>query len=349
MFYALRAPYELSPPHSPASSACNVSLPDNPNPRNSTNSVVGPTIAHTYHDKHHSAKSNPQMASSKTNGAAPINTSDILAYEDSWVGWDGPVWCSRFGRFENQEDAARDDGLDHPLGSPKYEGLCPPLRYSIPAHKLIDCICWADRQLHRCEKSTCGGGEIIPAEHHAYVHDIKRRIEPMTESLVRLEHQVQALAHHVIRDSSTYIHTGHFHDKEDGKNNAASNMTLLSASHHASSSEASGGVEPISTPMNRGSKQELWHPEHAHYKQGYNQEGPTVALDRFKENYNQQGVIEWAEKHEHHHEPLVRKIRELEGEVQSLSRQIKMLLDGKYDSEELELQRLNELISDKAS
>lgn len=25
------------------------------------------------------------------------------------VGWDGPVWCSRFGRFENKEDAIADD------------------------------------------------------------------------------------------------------------------------------------------------------------------------------------------------------------------------------------------------
>lgn len=24
-------------------------------------------------------------------------------------GWDGPVWCSRFGRFENKEDAIADD------------------------------------------------------------------------------------------------------------------------------------------------------------------------------------------------------------------------------------------------
>lgn len=40
----------------------------------------------------------------------PKNPSDILAYEDKWIGWDGPVWCSRYGRFENKTDAARDDG-----------------------------------------------------------------------------------------------------------------------------------------------------------------------------------------------------------------------------------------------
>lgn len=35
---------------------------------------------------------------------------DILAYEDKWIGWDGPVWYSRYGRFENKEDASADDG-----------------------------------------------------------------------------------------------------------------------------------------------------------------------------------------------------------------------------------------------
>jgi len=40
----------------------------------------------------------------------PKKYEDILAYEDKWVGWDGPVWCSRYGRFENQEDAAADHG-----------------------------------------------------------------------------------------------------------------------------------------------------------------------------------------------------------------------------------------------
>lgn len=37
---------------------------------------------------------------------------DVLAYEDKWIGWDGPVWCKRYGRFENVDDAAKDDGFD---------------------------------------------------------------------------------------------------------------------------------------------------------------------------------------------------------------------------------------------
>lgn len=43
---------------------------------------------------------------------------DVLAYEDKWIGWDGPVWCSRYGRFENQEDAAADDGYKIKGGAP---------------------------------------------------------------------------------------------------------------------------------------------------------------------------------------------------------------------------------------
>lgn len=40
----------------------------------------------------------------------PKTYQDILAYEDKWIGWDGPVWCSRYGRFEKKEDASADDG-----------------------------------------------------------------------------------------------------------------------------------------------------------------------------------------------------------------------------------------------
>ncbi len=38
------------------------------------------------------------------------NYQDILSYEDKWIGWDGPVWCNRYGRFENKAQAAEDDG-----------------------------------------------------------------------------------------------------------------------------------------------------------------------------------------------------------------------------------------------
>jgi len=41
---------------------------------------------------------------------APKNYREVLAYEDKWIGWDGPVWSKRYGRFENADDAAKDDG-----------------------------------------------------------------------------------------------------------------------------------------------------------------------------------------------------------------------------------------------
>lgn len=44
-----------------------------------------------------------------------------IADEDSWIGWDGPVWCSRYGRFENQEDASADDGYTV-KGQPPHQG-----------------------------------------------------------------------------------------------------------------------------------------------------------------------------------------------------------------------------------
>lgn len=47
---------------------------------------------------------------------------DNLAYEDKWIGWDGPVWCSRYGRFENQEDASVDDGYNI-KGQPPHQGI----------------------------------------------------------------------------------------------------------------------------------------------------------------------------------------------------------------------------------
>ncbi len=46
----------------------------------------------------------------------PWNFRDNLAYEDKWLGWDGPVWCNRFGRFEDKAQAAEDDG--HTAQSP---------------------------------------------------------------------------------------------------------------------------------------------------------------------------------------------------------------------------------------
>ena len=62
-----------------------------------------------------------QPKKSETNRAAPLQQTIYTEpnheseKEDILKSWDGPVWDSRYGRFENQEDAAADDrkGTSH--------------------------------------------------------------------------------------------------------------------------------------------------------------------------------------------------------------------------------------------
>lgn len=66
----------------------------------------------------------------------PKSYQDILAYEDKWIGWDGPVWCKRYGRFENREDASADDGYSI-KGQPPHQGRSIILNTShVPNNKL---------------------------------------------------------------------------------------------------------------------------------------------------------------------------------------------------------------------
>lgn len=52
------------------------------------------------------------------------NSRDPYGYEDEWDGWDGPIWCSRYGRFESQKDARRDDGDKYAMRSENpYQGM----------------------------------------------------------------------------------------------------------------------------------------------------------------------------------------------------------------------------------
>lgn len=62
----------------------------------------------------------------------PKRYEDILAYEDKWIGWDGPVWCARYGRFENQEDAAADDGYKS-VGQVHHQGVLH-ITHQSPSH-----------------------------------------------------------------------------------------------------------------------------------------------------------------------------------------------------------------------
>ncbi len=60
---------------------------------------------------------------------------DILAYEDKWIGWDGPVWCKRYGRFENKEQAAEDDGY-----KPNSDAIHQSKHYLTPSNSLPSSI-----------------------------------------------------------------------------------------------------------------------------------------------------------------------------------------------------------------
>jgi len=110
----------------------------------------------------------------------PKDYREVLAYEDKWIGWDGPVWCKRYGRFEEADDAAKDDGF-RSSGQVHHQDLGSHHKHS------KDCIC---RE---------------PLAHHSYVEDIKRRIEPMVASLVSLEHQVANVVHHLGVNKHTQI------------------------------------------------------------------------------------------------------------------------------------------------
>lgn len=64
-------------------------------------------------------------------------------------------------------------------------------RHSSPLSFSLD----LGRQHKHCELAGCACH--IPLEHHSYIHDIQRRVEPMVTSLVNLEHQVAKLMHHI--------------------------------------------------------------------------------------------------------------------------------------------------------
>jgi len=69
-----------------------------------------------------------------------------------------------------------------------------------------------DLGLERCEKHDCSCR--VPFQHLSYVKDIQRRVEPMVESLVRLETQVGKLVHHLVKDGESFVHTGHAHHQD---------------------------------------------------------------------------------------------------------------------------------------
>jgi hypothetical protein len=125
-------------------------------------------------DAGHGTSSSP--LSTHPGRAKEVETVDpIFEGQDDWVGWAGPVWCSRYGRFESQEDAARDDG-------PDYHAIHPTARRAPTRHGH-----------HKHE----GIEELTAATRKLYQESIQRLLEPIVASVVRLEEQIEQITHHL--------------------------------------------------------------------------------------------------------------------------------------------------------
>ena len=59
------------------------------------------------------------------------NFRDNLSFEDKRIGWDGPVWCNRYGRFGNKAQTSEDDEQmsDSPAAHPSAH--CSPFQYPL--------------------------------------------------------------------------------------------------------------------------------------------------------------------------------------------------------------------------
>lgn len=105
--------------------------------------------------------------------------------------------------------------------------------------------------MHRCQRDGCGCR--VPVAYQSYVQDIQRRIEPMTVSLVALEHQVGKLAHHIVKDGEqavldTFNHDGDGKERfathsADGQEEADRRMHEHFHEHHVTMAETIANLE----------------------------------------------------------------------------------------------------------
>lgn len=323
------------------------------------------------HDKLHLHKTPTSTLDIAHDTQNPLD--NIPADDRARVHWDGRVWCSRFGRFENQEDAAHDDGYPNHPKAPIYQGRYPSCSTDRPplVYELMGNARGLDRPLHRCEKSTYRPADVS-AKHRSYVEDIKRRVEPMVRSIGRLEDEVERLVHHIMKDGQTFYRTGSFHN--DGKNGGAIAVRHgeLGDPLHApirdhnytgemggilklddppaidlNASLVDGAQQPnlppaavgYITPSEHGETQELSHPMHVHYKNGLGHEGPPPErFEKFRAGYNQEWP-HYERVRKEYTEQMQEKLRKLDAQVESLSRQIRILQGSKDGSGEEEEER----------
>ena len=113
---------------------------------------------------------------------------EVLVYEGQLIGWDRRLWAQRYGVLTNTDD----DAPNSDLKTCGQQGT-----FKNP-------LFWSFTNIFRPnENKDLGFGdnrcEICPhkasTDHHSYIKDITRRIEPMVASLVNLEHQVAHLVH----------------------------------------------------------------------------------------------------------------------------------------------------------
>ena len=288
---------------------------------------------------------------------------NIPANDDAQVDWDGPVWCSRFGRFEDQEDAAHDDGYPNHPKAPIYRGRYPSCltEYSPLLYKLTGSTRGLDCRLRRCEKSTYRPADVS-TQHRSYVEDIKRRVEPMVRSIDRLEHEIDRLVHCIVKDGQTFYRTGSLHN--DGKNGGAiavhhgemgdplhapirdhdhtGEMGGIPNSGHSPAIDPNaplfdGAQQPNltpaaainTTPSKHIETQELSHPMHVHYRNGFDEESsPPETTEKFRAGYNQEWP-HYKRVRKEHTEPMQEKLMKLDAQVENLSRQIRSLRSSK--------------------
>ena len=96
---------------------------------------------------------------------------EILSYEDKWIGWDGPVWCSRYGQFENKEQAAADDGYksNSPVAHRGTHYSPFQLRlYSIPMKLMML------SQTRQPRNSTNPSSKVAPAEYPPSINPMSK-------------------------------------------------------------------------------------------------------------------------------------------------------------------------------
>ena len=63
---------------------------------------------------------------------------------------------------------------------------------------------------------------------HSYVNDLKRRVEPMVESIVQLEQVLEKLVKHFVAKGEDLVHLGH----QKGHDDAERRENTTSYNHH---------------------------------------------------------------------------------------------------------------------